>query len=156
MAEPDSYFSIILIIGIVIFIISLIGLILGVVLSVLRGQRSKLTETWEQEGITFLHGPEVVNFSGLASEGLTQIRGNAVMALTDHDLRVKRVLPEYEWRIPHTKIQQVGIEKTFLGKQQGVPVLVIIFEDKTASDQLGVCVHSHEAWEQAIKAIIPV
>lgn len=109
-----------------------------------------VTRHWEQEGRIFLQGPTGINFSGLESKGLAQIRGNGFMALTDQDLRITRAVPAAEWRIPHRQIKGVTLQSSFLGKRRGMKVLVIAFEQAGQPDRIGIYVRNSATWLEAI------
>ena len=103
--------------------------IFGVVIWWLRRKKTLVARAWEREGRVFLRRPVGINFSGLESQGMGQIRGNGFMALTDQDLRITRAAPAAEWRYLHRDIKGVGLEASFLGKRRGrMKVLVITFE----------------------------
>jgi len=128
----------------------LLIVVLAAVLGWLRRQKQQVIGRWEQEGRVFLNRPAGINFSGQESRGMTQIRGNGFMALTDQDLRLRRAIPPAEWRIPHHQIKHVALEPSFLGKRRGMKVLVITFEQNGQQDRLGLYVRQAAAWGEDI------
>jgi hypothetical protein len=143
------------------FALELVGMILttvlvtlivifGLVIWWLRRKQGKISRKWQREGVTFLRGPAMVNVWGLESEGLAQIRGNGVMALTGQELRIARLVPAKEWHLPHHSITHVALEPSFLGKRRTKPVLVITFAKGGRTDRLGVYVRERQSWLEAI------
>jgi len=128
----------------------LVGFVFGVVVWWLRRQRLQMARQWEHEGRILLRGPAHANVSGLESKGMTQIRGNGFIALTDQDLRVNRAVLATEWRIVHHDIKQVSLEAAFLGKWKGMKVMVITFETEGRLDRLGLYVRDSQTWVEAI------
>ena len=162
-----DFIQIILLVGLILSV-TLIPLVIifGFLIWWLRRKKSTFVRAWEREGVVFLRGPEAINFSGLESKGVGQVRGNGFMALTGHDLRITRAVPAAEWRIPHQQIQQVTLESSFLGKSRGSKVLVITFGRYNQPgrykqpgpydqpDRIGVYVRNGPAWVEAIRNII--
>lgn len=124
----------------------------GFIIWWLRRHKAALTKAWLREGVVFLRGPTGANVSGLESQGMVQVRGNGVIALTGDDLRITRAAPSAEWRIPFDQIKEVTLESSFLGKRRSMQVLVITFaEDGQPADRIGVYVRQPQAWLEAIK-----
>ncbi len=151
MQSSDAISILQLIAFIIAVTLILLGVIFGLVLWWLRRKKAAITRRWEREGVIFLRGPEGVNFSGLESQGLAQVRGNGLIALTGEDLRVTRAIPAAEWRIPHRQMKWATLEPSFLGKRRGRPVLVITFETDMQIDRLGVYVRDGQGWVEAIR-----
>ncbi len=150
--EANDLTSPVLLTGLILAVTLLSLLIIfSLVIWWLRRKKATITREWEREGVVFLLGPAGINFSGIESKGMGQIRGNGFMALTQHDLRITRAVPAAEWRIPHNQIKQVSLESSFLGKRRGMmKVLVVTFEQAGQSDRVGVYVRDSNAWVEAI------
>jgi hypothetical protein len=68
-------------------------------------------------------------FFGQESRGVTQMRGNGTLIVTDSDVIFQQWVTNKEFRIPLSAIQSIENPTSFLGKWQGVPLLKINFLD---------------------------
>ena len=68
-------------------------------------------------------------FFGQQSRGVTQMRGNGTLIVTDSEVIFQQWVTNREFRIPLTAIQSIENPSSFLGKWQGVPLLQINFLD---------------------------
>ena len=136
-------------------VLAIIALVLGIVIWWLRRKGKSVAREWEREGRLFLQGPVGINFSGIGSKGMGQVRGNGFMALTDKDLRITRAVPSTEWRLLHRNIKGVSLETSFLGKRRGrMQVLVIDFDQNDQPDRIGVYVRNSGDWMEEIVRVI--
>jgi hypothetical protein len=67
------------------------------------------------------------NFFGQESAGVTQLRGNGMLVLTDTELYFERLWPRREYRIPLAAIEAVETAHSFLGKTNFQPLLKVTF-----------------------------
>jgi hypothetical protein len=68
-------------------------------------------------------------FFGQQSRGVTQMRGNGTLIVTDSEVIFQQWVTNKEFRIPLSAIQSIENPTSFLGKWQGVPLLKINFLD---------------------------
>jgi hypothetical protein len=66
-------------------------------------------------------------FFGQQSRGVTQMRGNGTLIVTDSAVIFQQWVTNKEFRIPLSAIQSIENPSSFLGKWQGVPLLKINF-----------------------------
>jgi len=66
-----------------------------------------------------------VNFFGIKSQGMTQIRGNGALLLTKEYLYFQMWIPKKEIKIPIDKMEKIEEVKSFLGKSKFRPLLKI-------------------------------
>lgn len=130
----------------IVAILGLVGLIFGViwllqsfVITRLKRHATQTVQRWEQAGVNIVHGPEGSNFGGLQSMGVARVRGNGIIALTEQDVRVTRLLPAGEWIIPFDSITEVSLQRWFLTHANlRTPYLIIAFNRLGTLDALGV------------------
>jgi hypothetical protein len=96
-----------------------------------------------------------VNFFGQESLGVTQMRGNGVLVLTEHELFFQMWAPQKELRIKSAAIIGVENPKTFLGKTKFKPLLKVIFKnEKNEIDSAAWLVNKLYGWQSAIEKIV--
>jgi hypothetical protein len=70
------------------------------------------------------------NFFGQESKGVTQLRGNGTLVLTDSELYFELLVPRREYRIPLASIQSVETPMGFLGKTVGRRLLKVTYRSE--------------------------
>lgn len=70
------------------------------------------------------------SFFGQESRGVTQMRGNGTLILTDSDLIFEMWVPNTEFRIPLRSIQSLENPTSFLGKSRFTPLLKVIYTNE--------------------------
>jgi hypothetical protein len=70
------------------------------------------------------------SFFGQESRGVTQMRGNGTLILTDSDLIFERWVPNTEFRIPLRSIQSLENPTSFLGKSRFTPLLKVVYTNE--------------------------
>jgi hypothetical protein len=73
------------------------------------------------------------NFFGQESHGVTQLRGNGTLVLTDNELYFERLLPRREYRIPLHAIRALETVTSYLGKSIFRPLLKVVFVDEAGN-----------------------
>ncbi len=74
------------------------------------------------------------NFFGQHSVGMTGIRGNGILLLTDQRLYFLMWLPRKEVSIPLQNITNVEATRTFLGKTKGYKLLKVTFLNEAGEE----------------------
>jgi len=67
------------------------------------------------------------SFFGQESRGVTQMRGNGTLILTDSDLIFEMWVPNKAFRIPLRSIQSLENPSSFLGKSRFTPLLKVVY-----------------------------
>lgn len=70
---------------------------------------------------------ERANCFGVASAGVSQIRGNGTLALTGQELVFVQAVPQRTIRITRSAIIGVRTQRSFLGKSKGMDLLVVSY-----------------------------
>ena len=140
------------IILLILAILAAIGLILAVVIYFLRGQVKRIGTSWAAQGFTFRKGPEHASYQGHASVTVP-MRGSGVLGLTDHDLRLRQIVPRREFVIPLAQITQVEQHRAWKGRYSpGTPVIVVHYRDGDQEDAIGFSVRDPQGWLDALSA----
>lgn len=93
------------------------------------------------------------NLFGILSKGVKQIRGNGVLALTDHHLVFYMWTPKRKIVIRRNQIQTVEVVNHFLKKiRLGQKVLKISYlNDEGSQDAIGLMIRDIEDWVTILK-----
>lgn len=122
-----------LLIAIVILAIVAIGLF--VFFTTIKRKRaeqiSEVKEKFDEKDIVF--SDYSANFFGKKSDGISQIRGNGIFLVTEHEIYFFLLMPRKEVCIPVKQIIAITSETSFLGKSKFRPLLVIKFEDSAGN-----------------------
>lgn len=70
------------------------------------------------------------SFFGQQSHGVTQLRGNGTLILTDSDLIFEMWVPNKEFRIPLRSIHSLDNPSSFLGKSRFTPLLKVVYTNE--------------------------
>lgn len=92
-------------------------------------QKAKARIQAKLESKTFIFKEESANFFGQKSKGMSQVRGNGVLALSDGNLYFGMFMPEKELLIRCDRITGLRSEKSFLGKSKFTPLLIVSFKN---------------------------
>jgi hypothetical protein len=76
------------------------------------------------------HVDRTASFFGQESRGVTQMRGNGTLILTDSDLIFELWVPHAEFRIPLQRIQSLETPTTFLGKSRFAALLKVAYTNE--------------------------
>jgi hypothetical protein len=114
-------------------IVLLMAVILVVVLIVFRRVAVKREQAARER---FPNARMIVagaNFYGQESRGVTQLRGNGTLVLTDDEVYFEQWVTRREFHIPLTAIQAIETPTSHLGKTNFRPLLKIVFKDKAGN-----------------------
>lgn len=94
-----------------------------------------------------LHVDRAASFFGQESRGVTQMRGNGILILTDTELLFQMWVPNQEFRIPLRSIQSLDNPSSFLGKSRFTPLLKVIYtNEQEATDAMAWQVPDLTVW----------
>ena len=92
------------------------------------------------------------NFFGIESEGMTQMRGNGTLILTDEELYFQMWIPGRELSIRLDRISGTDIVKKHLGKTKLRPLLKVIFRNRKGEhDSAAWLVENPRVWISELK-----
>ena len=141
---------VLLVLGILVFVAALSIVIL---VPVRRHARRVEGEMREELGSS-VRRIESVRGLGTESLGKGQVRGNGTLALTADELWFRQWVPRRELRIPLSAIVDVGVEKWWLGKTVGRPLLRVRWRgDGGAEDAAAWQVADLDAWLNELRAV---
>lgn len=91
------------------------------------------------------------SFFGQQSRGVTQMRGNGTLILTDSDLIFEMWILNREFRIPLQSIQSLENPSSFLGKSRFTPLLKVVYtNEQGATDAMAWHVADLGGWMQLL------
>lgn len=97
------------------------------------------------------------NFFGQESEGLTQIRGNGVLLLTQDEVYFKMWVVQKVIHIPISQIERVETPRSYLKRSKSLPLLKIVFKGQDGQiDSVAWYVNNLIDWQRAIKKLTSV
>jgi hypothetical protein len=144
----ETFFTIV--IGIVLFTVLLYVILMQVRVKQVK-QANQLLEEFSEENI--LGYTTSVNYIGVESSGLEQIRGNGFLMLSSHFLLFERLTPNKRIMIPLRKVYRVDQVPSFLGRRNIKPVVRIAFaDDRGNQDKLGLLLRDPDKWQHLIQA----
>jgi hypothetical protein len=138
---------VILVVGLAIFFV----VVFGAVFVVLRNiARQKEASAWQRYPDA-RQIDRVASFFGQESRGVTQMRGNGTLILTDSDLIFEMWVPNKEFRIRLRSIQTIENPTSFLGKSRFTPLLKVLYtNDQGAPDSMAWQVRDLSGWMRLI------
>jgi hypothetical protein len=90
-------------------------------------------------------------FYGQESAGVTQLRGNGVLALLPDQIRFEMLTPMREYSIPLDRITAVESPTSFLGKTNFKPLLKVAYTDAAGRpDSMAWLVQDVAVWRQKL------
>ena len=93
------------------------------------------------------------SFFGQESRGVTQMRGNGTLILTDTELIFEMWVPNSTFRIPLRDIQRIEQPTSFLGKTRFAPLLKVMYTAGVATtDSMAWQVRDLDDWVSKINA----
>jgi len=96
--------------------------------------------------------PMALSF-GLQSKGVTQMRGNGVLALTRNELWFSMLVGGFSLAVPLPSIVAVTLVRSHLGKTQGTKLLHVRFTVNGVEDAIAWRVPSPEAWVESLETL---
>lgn len=138
-------------VGFVIILMLGLAVVIGGVVVVLRNiARQKEASAWKR----YPNARQIdraAHFFGQESRGVTQMRGNGTLILTDSDLIFEMWVLNTEFRIPLRSIQAIENPSWFLGKSRFTPLLKVVYtNDQGATDSMAWQVRDLGGWMRLI------
>lgn len=94
------------------------------------------------------------NFFGIESEGMTQIRGNGVLLLTDEEIYFQMWIPNRELKIGRDRISGTEIVNAHLGRTRLRPLLKVNFMNRRGEkDSVAWLVNQPREWVSEIEGV---
>ena len=135
-------------VGLTLVLITALGSLLLMLRSVARKMEA---DAWRRYPQAY-RIDRTASFFGQQSRGVTQIRGNGTLILTDSDLIFEMWLPRREYRIALASIESLENPKSFLGKTRFVPLLQVVFHHESETkDAMAWQVRDLHGWMQKIE-----
>jgi hypothetical protein len=93
------------------------------------------------------------DFFGVASKGMSQMRGNGMLCLTETELIFKLLVPSRWIEVPLDSVVKIENPRSFLGKTKGKKLLVVHFRNvEGMEDSAAWLVPDLEAWTNRIQS----
>lgn len=143
--------SVLLTVGIVVLTLVLLAIVFGFTFYALRGVARRSAAAAQQQYPNARLIDATANFWGLESRGVTQMRGNGTLILTDSELIFQQWVTNKEFRVPLNAIQSIETPTSFLGKTQGVKILKINFTNEGRPDAIAWRVRDLNGLLQALE-----
>ncbi len=131
------------------FVVVLLGVLSFVISKVRKKSQAAIDERFDESQI--LCSDPMANFFGQQSKGAAQVRGNGGLVLTADLLWFRQAVPERELEIPLSSVTGVRIEKWFLKKSKGRPLVIVDFDSGDGPDAAAWLVRNHELWKTEIE-----
>jgi hypothetical protein len=140
-------FVLMLILGLVVFFVVVFGGVFVVLRNVARQKEASARERYPNAR----HIDRAASFFGQESRGVTQLRGNGTLLLTDSDLIFEMWVPNREFRIPLRSIQAIENPASFLGKSRFTPLLKVVYtNDQGTTDSMAWQVPDLSGWMRLV------
>lgn len=138
---------IILVLGLGLFFVVVFGGVFVVLRNVARQKEASARQRYPEARQI----DRAASFFGQESRGVTQMRGNGTLILTDSDLIFEMWVPNREFRIPLRSIQAIENPTSFLGKSRFTPLLKVVYtNDQGATDSMAWQVRDLSGWMRLI------
>lgn len=143
--------SIILLVGLLPLIVIIVFIFAASVKIMMKSAAEDLNQRYPKAGWIL---KEPVNFFGVESIGMKQVRGNAILILTEKVLVCRLIAPVRWTEIRIETISGIEHPRSFLGKSKGKELLVVNFtNDKGEPDALGFLVKDPQQWATEINRL---
>ena len=126
----DSFESVLGGIGLLLGLVVFFALVFGGALVVLRYIARQKEASARERYPTARQIDRAASFFGQESRGVTQLRGNGTLILTDSELIFELWVPHREFRIPLRRIQSLENPTVFLGKSRFTPLLKVVYTNE--------------------------
>lgn len=136
---------------IVMVVVVSLAIVFGAVLFVLRNL-SRQQESGARERYPLAKQIDrTASFFGQESRGVTQMRGNGTLILTDTELIFEQWMTNNVFRISLRTIQGIENPTSFLGKSRFAPLLKVVYtNDQGVNDSMAWQVRDLNGWMQQI------
>lgn len=129
----------------------LFAIIFGGTFAVLRSVARKKEASARERYSNARQIDRAASFFGQESRGVTQIRGNGTLILTDSDLIFEMWVPNRQFRIPLRSIQSIENPTSFLSKSRFTPLLKVVYiNDQGVTDSMAWQVPDLAGWMRLI------
>jgi hypothetical protein len=136
-----------LLLGLVVFF----GVVFGGVFIFLRNTARQRQASARERYPNARQIDRAASFFGQESRGVTQMRGNGTLVLTDSDLIFEMWVPSSEFRIPLSRIESLENPTSFLGKSRFTPLLKVVYtNDQGTRDAMAWQVPDLSGWMRHI------
>jgi hypothetical protein len=140
-------FVVVLLLGLAVFFTVVFGGMFLVLRNIARQREARAREQYPDARRI----DRSAGFFGQQSRGVTQMRGNGTLILTDADLIFEMWIPNREFRIPLRSIQAIENPTSFLGKSRFTPLLKVVYiNDQGATDSMAWQVSDLSGWMRLI------
>ena len=141
--------------GIVLLVVSILGLIVAVLL-VVRWLVNRRVKSMQQRFPNALRAAQA-NFYGQESKGKGHLRGSGVLVLLPDQLLFEMLAPRRQHAIPRNRIIRTESPSSYLGKTNFRPLLKVVFQNEAGKlDSMAWLVSDVPAWQAQISIPPPV
>ena len=121
---------------------------------VVKKRINEIMEKFKDKKVLGAYGNAM--FFGQESRGITQIRGNGVLVLTETELYFEMWFPKRILQIPFNSIQRIETPKSHLGKTRNKKLLKVVFINESGEiDSVAWFIRKRvEEWVVALEKII--
>lgn len=140
-------FVVLLLLGFIVFFVTVFGGVLLVLRNIARQKEASAQ-------VRYAHALQIdraASFFGQESRGVTQLRGNGTLILTQTELIFEVWLPNKTFRIPLGSMQSLENPRSFLGKSRFTPLLKVVYtNEQGTTDAMAWQVPDLTSWMQYI------
>jgi hypothetical protein len=95
------------------------------------------------------------NFFGIESHGVTQVRGNGILLITDIDLVFGMFQPKLDFLFPLNQIEKIELAESHLNKTVFQPLLKVFFKNEEGDlDSVAWWVANPTEWKKILEQCI--
>ena len=118
--------------------------------NIVRKRVKSLLKRFQNQNI--IEYERFANCLGIESKGLTQIRGNGVLILSEEFIFFQMLIPKNEILIPVKDIRRTEVAFSHFGKTKGRKLLKIIYTNKEGrKDSIAFVVNNLDIWMEKLK-----
>lgn len=138
-------------IGLIFVVAVAFALVFGGVLVMLRNTARQKEASAQKRYPEARQIERAASFFGQESRGVTQMRGNGTLILTDSELIFEMWVLNREFRIPLRSIQSLENPTSFLGKSRFTPLLKVVYiNEQGETDSMAWQVPDLSGWMHQI------
>lgn len=138
-------------IGLIFVVAVAFALVFGGVLVMLRNTARQKEASAQKRYPGARQIERAASFFGQESRGVTQMRGNGTLILTDSELIFEMWVLNREFRIPLRSIQSLENPTSFLGKSRFTPLLKVVYiNEQGETDSMAWQVPDLSGWMHQI------
>lgn len=137
--------------SVMMLVLVVFAVVFGGVFVVLRNVARQKEASARERYPSARHIDRAASFFGQASRGVTQLRGNGTLILTDSELIFEQWVTNREFRIPLRSIQAIENPLSFLGKSRLTPLLKVVYtNEQGTTDAMAWQVPDLSGWMRLI------